>query len=181
MAELVNKRLLLKRAVQPWQPQSGIEESQGAPYKFLPGDVTERLQIPGDPGINLKGWVNPYKLTYYGVQVPDQATDVSIVGLAGNFRRSYLSIQNKGPGNLFVNFGVEANFDGTNCLQLVVTQFFEFVGGGGVFPDGNSILATNFVPRDSVYVLSDLPGTTCVIGEGIWTMSGPAGPGMTGA
>lgn len=172
MAEKFNRALLDQRAIQGWAPGSGIEDSQGDPYARMP-QVRRKLQQPGDPGINVRGWINPYKITFYGVNVPDQASQPSIVGLAGNFKRTYLLIQNKGPGNLFVNFGIEASPNGTNCLQLVSTQVYELIGGGGVFPDGNSPLPSSFVMRDTIYVLSDAANTSCVIGEGIWTSTGP--------
>lgn len=168
-----NRAELDDRAIQPWAPGSGVEQSQGNPYRHLPAQVRDKLQVPGDPGINTKGWVNPYKITFYGFQVPNQATSPSAVALAGNFRRTYLLIQNKGPGNLFVNFGVEASANGANCLQLVSTQVYELIGGGGVFPNGNSPLPSSFVMRDSIYVLADAANTSCVIGEGIWTNTGP--------
>lgn len=172
MVDRYDTALIKRRATQALAPQSGVEQSQGNPYAILPG-VTRKLEVPGDPGINIRGWVSPYKLTFYGIQVPEQGVNPSVVALAGNFRRCYLIIQNKGPGNLFVNFGVEADTDGLNCLQLVATQVYEQIGGGGVFPDRDSPLASSFVARDSVYVLTDAPLTTCVIGEGVWTSTGP--------
>lgn len=172
MADRYNRELLQNRATQRWRPQSGVEASQGDPYLGLPG-VRAKLQVPGDPGLNIRGWVNPYKVTFYGVNVPDQATDPSIVALAGNFRRTYLLIQNKGPGNLFVNFGLAAAANGVNCLTLVTTQVYELIGGGGVFPDRDSPLPSSFVPRDSIYMLADAAATTAVIAEGIWTSTGP--------
>lgn len=169
-----NRAELDARAIQAWVPGTGVEQSQGDPYAgVMPPQVRAKLQVPGDPGINIKGWSNPYKMTFYGFSVPDQASESSIVALAGNFKRAYLLIQNKGPGNLFVNFGTEAAPDGVNCLQLVSTQVYEIIGGGGVFPDRSSPLISSFIPRDSVYILSDTAGTTCTIGEGIWTATGP--------
>lgn len=164
------KALLNARARQNWFPGSGVEQSQGDPYSDLPPSVRENLQIPADPGITVKGWENPYRLTFYPVQVPDQATDPSIQAIAGNLKRCYLIIQNYGPGNLFINFGQACNVNGTNCLTLIGSQVYEQIGGGGVFPDRNSILVSSFVARDPIFVLADQPGTTAVIGEGVWNM-----------
>lgn len=163
------KALITQRALQRYAAGSGVEQSQGDPYKNLPPSVRQKLQIPNDPGINIHGWRNPYKATAYGFPVPDQATASAVRALAGNARRCYLLIQNKGPGNLFLNFGTEPSPNGGNCLSLIATQFYELIGGGGVFPDGNTSLPSSFVPRDDIYVLSDAASTTCTIVEGVWT------------
>jgi hypothetical protein len=162
--------LVIQRARQRWRPQSAIEQSQGDPYAGLPG-VRNRLQIPSDPGIEVKGWRNPYVCTQYGFNVPDQATDVSVRALGGNPKRCYMLVQNKGPGNLFLSFGTEALANGTNCLVLITTQVYEIIGGGGVFPNRDDSLTGAFIPRDSIYILSDAAATTCMILEGMWTDS----------
>ncbi len=176
MDERYNIQVIKDRARQRMRPQSGVEQSQGYPYPAIPG-AARVLETPADPGLSQKGWSNPYKMSFYGRPVPDQASASSIQALGSNFRRVYLIIQNKGPGNLFVNFGVEASANGLNCLQLVSTQVYEQIGGGGVFPDGNSTLITSFVTRDSIYILSDAANTTCVIGEGVWYPTKPFGIG----
>lgn len=169
--------VIRQRARQRMRPQTGIEQAQGLPYRTLPPQVRRTLETPNEGSINIRGWVNPYKLTFYGYPAPDGSSGASAVQvLAANWRRCYLIIQNKGPGNLFVNFGSEPSTTGSNCLQLVSTQVYEQIGGGGVFPDKDSTLVSSFVARDAVYILSDLAGTTVAVGEGTWSDTIP--PGM---
>lgn len=171
--------IIKRRATQRMRPQTGIEQAQGLPYRTLPPAVRRTLETPNAGSINIRGWVNPYKLAFYGFPAPDGSSgDSAIQALQANWKRAYLLIQNKGPGNLFVNFGTEPSSTGSNCLQLVPSQVYEQIGGGGVFPDKNSNLASSFVARDGVYILADAPGTSCSIGEGTWTDTIP--PGATG-
>lgn len=171
--------VIRQRARQRMRPQTGIEQAQGLPYRTLPPSVRQTLETPNEGSINIRGWVNPYKLAFYGFPAPDGSSGAGPVqALAANFKRCYLIIQNKGPGNLFLNFGTEPNTSGSNCLQLVTTQVYEQIGGGGVFPDKNSPLISSFVARDSIFILADAPGTTVTIGEGTWSDTVP--PGIMG-
>lgn len=133
-------------------PATALEEVQGAPFPFFPGARLAR-QRPIDAGLLPSGWANPYKATLYPVTA-DIA--LSSQALQANLRRSYLLIQNKGPGNLFVNFSQAA--DAINSITLVPTQVYELIGGA----EGGG-----FVMRDSVWVLTDVAGTTAVIIEGV--------------
>lgn len=149
-------------ATLPYEPRTGIEEAQGPSYQAAPG-IDARLQQPLDPGINLPGFENPYTTVTFNVGA--LSTTVPVRALAGNHRRSYLLIQNKGPGNLFVGIGIDPAADGANVLSLVSTQVYEQIGGGGQFPDGSSY-PTAFVSKEYISLLTDLAATTAMIIEG---------------
>lgn len=132
-------------------PATALEIAQGSPYLGNPAaEAISRRPVTADFSNVL--WENPYKSILYPF-TPD--TVVSTQALAGNIRRCYLLIQNKGPGNLFVNFGAAA--DQLNSVMLVPGQVYELIGGleGGAY-----------VMRDSVWVLTDLLGTVGVVIDG---------------
>jgi hypothetical protein len=84
--------------------------------------------------------------------------------LIANDARAWLFVQNRGPGNVYVNYGTSGDI--TNSIQLVPTAAQEFIGGG---PGGC------FVPPESVWVLADLANTIVVFGEGVFLP--PSSPG----
>jgi len=131
---------------------TALQESQGPLYPF-DADAQALSQQPINPGFKDAGWENPYRMALYPVTVD---TVLSGMACAGNRRRTYLVINNKGPGNLFVNFGQAA--DALNSITLVPSQQWELTGGA----EGGA-----FVPRDSIYLLTDVAGTTATIGEGV--------------
>lgn len=135
-------------------PATALEESQGSPYAFAPRADRARF-LPRDAGLDeWVGWINPYKISPLINVAPDTA--VAMQALPANFRRAYLIVQNKGPGNLFLNFGFAPS--ALNSLTLVSTQVYEIIGGG---------VGGAFVPRDSVWLLTDLAGTTVAVAEGV--------------
>lgn len=154
---------VVARALQKYRPASGVEQSQGDPFYNQPG-VTEQMQLPADPGITLKGWLNPYKSTTY-VQVLASTANAQII-LPGNLRRTYLLIQNLGPGNIWVNFGSEAVVN--QCHFFVTTQFYEQIGGGGFNYDTQRSIPISFVTRDYISAIPDAANTSVVITEGLW-------------
>lgn len=166
-----DRALIVGRAIGPGglralrTPATGVEESQGDPYYNLPG-VSPQMQMPADPGINLRGWLNPFKMTSYVVAVP---TSAPVQAIPGNLRRTYLLIQNLGPGNVFVGFGADA-IDGQSHV-LITTQFYEQIGGGTFDYDRNRSVANAFVTRDYISVLADAADTFMVISEGVWTFT----------
>jgi hypothetical protein len=133
-------------------PGTALEYLTGSAYPWCP-EAELLSRTPLDPGLIDEGWSNPYRTTVFPF-TPD--TVVSQLFVQSNRRRAYLVIQNKGPGNMFVNFGMAA--DALNGVTLVPTQSWEIIGGeqGGAF-----------VPPDSIYALTDLAGTTGVIVEGV--------------
>lgn len=153
---------VLARALQRWRPATGVEESQGNPFYALPG-VQEQMQIPTDPGLTYRGWINPYRSTTYLAAL---STTVPTVILPGNLRRSYLLLQNLGPGNIWVNFGADAAVN--TCHFFVTTQFYEQVGGGGYDYATQLSRPATFVTPGYVSAIADAASTFVVVTEGLW-------------
>ena len=160
-----NREQLISRSLQRWRPASGVEQAQGDPYFNQPG-VTEQLQMPADPGIDYRGWLNPYKSSTYIVAL---STTQPTIALPGNLRRTYLLIQNLGPGNIWVNFGSDAVVN--QCHYFVTTQFYEQIGGGGYDYDRRRSVPVSFVTRDYVSAIADAASTFIVVTEGLWNFS----------
>jgi hypothetical protein len=146
-------------------PNTGIEQNQGELYA---PQIQYELDKPQDMGLNVLGFVNPYSLTFYSVDLvvgePTQA-------VPPNQRRVYLILQNQGPGNIWLNFGqgvtIATVASNSNGIQLIQTQIYEQIGGGYMRPDGESI--TNcFVSPDYLSATTDQAGTTLLVGEGVW-------------
>jgi hypothetical protein len=158
---------------QPWAPGSGVEETQGSPYLDLPG-VAAELQRPLDPGIDTPTYVNPYRTVMYAVSGIDTA--IPMRALSGNPKRTYLLVQNLGPGNLFLGIGVDPVAGGTNVLNLVSTQVYEQIGGGFFIPAGviaglpNGLtVPMSFCSAEYVSLLTDTAGTGAMILEGTYS------------
>ena len=156
---------------QPWAPTSGIEENQGSGYLELPGVLSD-LQKALDPGINTPTYVNPYRTVMYSIVGIGTANPVR--ALTGNSKRTYLLVQNLGPGNLFLGIGVDPVAGGANVLNLVTTQVYEQIGGGvyippipNLFPLGLS-LCFAFCSSEYISLLADTAGTAAMIVEGTY-------------
>jgi hypothetical protein len=153
---------------QHYIPQTGIEENQGGPYPFAP-DLQEQAQVPLNPGIDVPGFVNPYRTVMYSFT--GIGTSVPLQALTGNSARTYLLVQNLGPGNLFLGIGINPAAGGANVLNLVQSQVYEQIGGGFFippcpwFPEGLSICAS-FVSSEYISLLADQAGTSAMILEG---------------
>ncbi len=162
---------LKARGFQAWRPQTGIEALQGRPYP-LERKLNDQLQVPLDPGVNLTGWINPYSLTQYQAAL---LTTGAVVIAPANLRRTYLNIQNQGPGNAYVSFGAQAVAPtataAANCLQLVTTQFYEQIGGGSMDPLTGMPKPGLFVSPDYLTAITDTAGTTMLILEGVFLLS----------
>lgn len=150
---------------QGWTGQSGIEEAQGNSYLAAPG-AQEMLAPPGDPGMNLPSFINPYRTVMYSIV--GISTTVPLRALIGNYRRTYLLVQNLGPGNLFLGIGIDPTAGGANVLNLVQTQVYEQIGGGSLLPDGTSF-ANSFVSSEYISLLSDQAATAAMILEGSYS------------
>lgn len=150
---------------QPYAPASGVEEAQGPLY---PPGIQAFLQVPQAMGVNLQGFVNPYAMTFYNFPL---STTQPLRVVPANQRRVYLILQNQGPGNIYFNTGQDASvatsITNSNGFQLIETQSYEFIGGGGVDAGGNSYTAC-FVPADYISAITDTAGTTLLVGEGVW-------------
>lgn len=160
-------RSLRQQGTRHWEPASGVEENQGPP-SMRPGEL-RRLQQPLDPGVNAKGFNNPFRLVFYG-PVPIDTVSSTII-LQANKNRVYLLIQNQGPGNVWINFGSNATAAtltaNSNGLQLVTTQALEQIGGGFVKKMDGSVIPNSFVAADYITAITDTAGTTMLAGEGI--------------
>jgi hypothetical protein len=177
---------------QPWLPGTGIEENQGSSFWQLPPEVQEDLQLPGNPGIDTPSFLNPYRTVMYAVAGID--TEVPLRALGGNSKRTYLIVQNQGPGNLFLGIGTDPNSSGTNVMTLVATQLYEQIGGGFFLPPNpwypkGLTICTAFVSPEYISLLTDTLGTTAMILEGSfsppansqWQSPWQAAPGSTGS
>lgn len=160
-----NTQAVMEQGTQVPFPATGIEQAQGPAY---PDDIAQALAVPQAFGLNLTGWVNPYTFTLY--TYPLLTTQPTRV-IPANLRRAYLIMQNQGPGNAFVNFGQDVTAASaaanSNGLQLIQTQFYEQIGGGGLDRSGFS-RPNCFVSPDYVSIITDTAGTTMLIGEGVW-------------
>jgi hypothetical protein len=166
-----NARDLKRRGAQRWRPQTGIEASQGNPYPLQRG-LGDQLGVPLDPGVNLAGWVNPFSLSQYqSLLNVNQAVQIA----PANLRRSYLIMQNQGPGNAFIAFGATAMaptaLTNASCLQLIQTQFYEQVGGGSMDLVTGNPKPGLFVSPDYITGITDTANTTVLILEGVFQLS----------
>lgn len=156
---------------QEWSPGSGVEESQGDPYASIPG-LANDLQRPLDPGIDTPTYTNPYRTVMYSVTGIDTATPLRALG--GNPKRTYLLVQNLGPGNMFLGIGVDPVAGGANVLNLITSQIYEQIGGGFFlpanpwFPLGLS-MPFSFCSSDYISLLTDTAGTAAMILEGTYS------------
>lgn len=157
---------------QGYTPQSGVEEAQGNPYPDNLSGLADALQRPLDPGIDTPTYANPYRTVMYSITGIDTA--VPLRALQGNSKRTYLLVQNLGPGNLFLGIGVDPTSGGVNVLNLVSTQVYEQVGGGFFlppnpwFPLGVS-MPLSFCSSDYISLLTDTLGTNAMVLEGTYS------------
>jgi len=166
----INRRIdiarLMALGTQEHFAQSAIEEATGSPYGETLPDVQEDLRRPGDPGLNLDQFQNPYRTVMYSVVGLDTA--IPTRALPGNSKRCYLLVQNLGPGNLFLGIGVDPNVGGGNVLNLITTQVYEQIGGGTLMPDGTTWMSA-FVSSEYISLLTDTSGTAAMILEGSYS------------
>lgn len=125
----------------------------------LPGDHSRERSIAGKriltPGTAyVTDWINRNTLSLFPFTVGIAAFRV----IPANPLRTYLIIQNKSGGVIFVNFG--QNPTQFASIQIPAGGNYEFAGGatGGAFS-----------PQDDIYVLGSAVGLDGVAGEGLWT------------
>lgn len=125
----------------------------------LPADKMRERSHAGkrvlDPGTQfVSDWINRNRLSLF----PFTVGIVAQQGVPANELRTYLIIQNKSGGTIFVNFG--QNPTQFASIQIPAGGNMEFTGGatGGAFS-----------PQDTVNILGSAPGLDGVIGEGLWT------------
>ncbi len=155
----------IESGTQPFAPATGVDENQGALY---PPGYQEIMQRPQAMGVNQLGFLNPYSLTFYSFPLNTTSATRCV---PANYRRTYLILQNQGPGNIYLNFGQDVTIatasTNSNGIQLIQTQVYEMIGGGDVDNQGNS-RAFCFVSPDYISGITDTAGTTLLVGEGVW-------------
>lgn len=141
----------------PWYPQSEIEDQQADDeVQSLPGFLVKYLRTPLDPGV---GTPSPFYNGVVGSFFPvTVGTTASVMALIENKKRTYLFIQNLGPGSIFVQFGQSAAAG--LCAKFVVQQTYE--------PNAAGLKGTLCPIRNSVNVIADAANTVVIIGEATW-------------
>lgn len=167
---------------QEYIPQSGVEEAQGNPYPYNLPDQANELQRPLDPGLDTPSFINPYKTVMYSIT--GLSTTLPLRALTGNPKRTYLLVQNLGPGNLFLGIGGDPAAGGVNVLNLVSTQIYEQVGGGVYLPPNpwyplGVSLSFSYVSPEYISLLADQANTAAMIVEGSF-MPPPPSAGYRG-
>jgi len=122
------------------------------PSKLGERELGKRVLDPGSHYVT--DWLNRNTLSLFPFTISTTADRI----LPANQLRTYLIIQNKSGGTLFVNFG--QNPTQFASIQIPAGGNFEFVGGatGGAFS-----------PMDDVYVLGSAANLDGVAAEGLWT------------
>ncbi len=98
-------------------------------------------------------WVNRYSLSLF----PFKAQLTASRELPANPMRTYLLIQNKSAGTIYVNFG----------QNPTVFSGIEIASGGNYIMEGGAPSGA-FVSPDDVYVLGSAADLDGVIAEGLW-------------
>ena len=108
-----------------------------------------------DPGsMFVTDWVNRNTFSLFPFTIGATAQRI----LPANPLRTYLIVQNKSGGTIFINFG--QNPTQFASIEIAAGGNAEFIGGatGGAFS-----------PQDDVYILGSAAGLDGVAGEGLWT------------
>lgn len=112
----------------------------------------KRIHNPGTHYVS--DWINRNTLSLF----PFTTDIVAQLVLPANELRTYLIIQNKSGGTLFVNFG-------QNPTQFASIQ----IPAGGNYELSGGATGGAFSPSDTVNVLGSIAGLDGVAGEGLWT------------
>lgn len=133
--------------------------SQHGTLGELPASKMRERSIAGkrihDPGSRyVSDWINRNRMSLFPFTV---GTEPQLV-LPANELRTYLIIQNKSGGTMFVNFG--QNPSQFASIQIPAGGNYEFSGGatGGAFS-----------PQDTINVVGSAANLDGVAGEGLWT------------
>ena len=125
----------------------------------LSADLGEERSFAGkrilDPGsMFVTDWVNRNTFSLFPFTIGVTAQRI----LPANPLRTYLIVQNKSGGTIFINFG--QNPTQFASIEIAAGGNAEFIGGatGGAFS-----------PQDDVYILGSAAGLDGVAGEGLWT------------
>ena len=124
----------------------------------LPESFNKERSIHGkrilNPGTHyVTDFVNRYSLTLFPFTIGLTALRI----LPANNLRTYLIIQNKSAGNIFVNFGQNPTLFASVRIDAGGNYIFEGGANGG-----------GFSPHNDVYILGGAAGLDGVVGEGLW-------------
>jgi hypothetical protein len=142
---------------QDYYPGSDLELEQGEGLESLPESILALMRSPmvgraDGAGPELK---NGNEASFFAFVVGNTQ---AVQALIGNQRRSYLIIQNQGPGSIWFNF--------TNVA--VVGQCL-FLPSGAIYePQATGPNGTYVPPRSSVWMIADLANTVVAVCEGSW-------------
>lgn len=108
-----------------------------------------------DPGsMFVTDWINRNTLSLFPFTIGTTAQRI----LPANPLRTYLVVQNKSGGSIFINFGQNP----TEFASIIISAGgnAEFIGGatGGAFS-----------PQDDIFILGSVAGLDGVAAEGLWT------------
>jgi len=125
----------------------------------LPTDLNDERSLHGkrilQPGSAfVTDWINRNTLSLFPFTIGTAAERI----LPSNPLRTYLIVQNKSGGTIFINFG-------QNPTQFASLQIP--AGGNLIFEGGATGGA--FSPQDDIYLLGSAAGLDGVAGEGLWT------------
>lgn len=112
----------------------------------------KRILEPGTAFVT--DWVNRNTLSLFPFTIGITARRI----LPANPLRTYLALQNKSGGVIFVNFGQNPTAFASVGIPAGGNYIFEGGATGGAFS-----------PQDDVYVLGSAAGLDGVAGEGLWT------------
>lgn len=122
-------------------------------YDHLPqGRKPKGVMLQPGKG-HVADWVNRYSQSVFPFTIGVTAERV----LPANPMRTYLLIQNKSAGTMFVNFGQNP----TTFASI------EIAAGGNYIQEGGAP-AGAFISPDDVYVLGSAAGLDGVVSEGLW-------------
>jgi len=127
----------------------------------LPQDLSEERSIHGkrilQPGTAfVTDWVNRNTLSLFPFTIGVTARRI----LPSNPLRTYLILQNKSGGTIFINFGQNPTVFASVSIPAGGNIIFEGGATGGAFS-----------PQDDIYILGSVAGLDGVAGEGLWTPS----------
>lgn len=108
-----------------------------------------------DPGVEaVTDWVNRNSMSLFPFTTGAAAQEI----LPANALRTYVAVQNKSGGIIYVNFGQRATAYAS--FMIAPGQLLDF--GGGATGGG-------FSPSDSVWILGSAAGLNGCASEGLWT------------
>ena len=155
---------LQERYPEKYSDEQAAEHNRDrAAERAILGELTESIEMERsihgkrilDPGsMFVTDWVNRNTLSLFPFTIGTTAQRI----LPANPLRTYLIVQNRSGGTIFINFGQNPTL--FSSLEI-------FAGGNITFEGGATGGA--FSPQDDVYLLGSAAALDGVAGEGLWT------------